>query len=135
MNSVSYNPKEILSTLTELEGRLKCSIDKHCPDRGLILSDDLDKALEQFLELKSETGDEVAYLSSQLALLHLQREVEKTIGVVVDSNNLRACHDFSKAHKMQVGIDSVPNKRWNTNVAFLITFIIGLLVTVALFFW
>ncbi|MFD2555193.1 hypothetical protein [Sphingobacterium tabacisoli] len=135
MNSVSYNPKEILSTLTELEGRLKCSIDKHCPDRELALSEDLDKALEEFLELKNETDDEVAYLSSQLALLHLQRELEKTIGVVVDSNNLRAFHDFNTFQGMSAKVEPVRDKSWNTNIVVLIAFIIGLLVTVTLFFW
>lgn len=133
MNSVSYNPKEILFTLTELEGRLKRSIDKHCPDRGLALSDDLDKALEEFLELKNETDDQVAYLSSQLALLHLQRELEKTIGVVVDSNNLRAFHDFNTFQEM--GRESISAKGWNVHMLVLIAFTIGLLVTVTLFFW
>ncbi|MBL1409052.1 hypothetical protein [Sphingobacterium faecale] len=135
MNSVSYNPKEILSTLMELESRLKYSINKHCPDRELALSDDLDKALEEFLELKTEADNEVAYLSSQLALLHLHRELEKTIGVVLDTNNLRAFYDFKTFHGMRVIEKPSREKRWKLHRLFLIAFIIGLLITVTLFYW
>ncbi len=135
MNSVSYNPKEILSTLNELESRLKCSIQKHCPDRALAFSDDLDKALEEFLQLKNGTDDEVAYLSSQLALLHLHRELEKAIGVIVDSNNLRAFQDFNTCHAMNSPTEQGESKYWTMTPVVLIALLIGLLLSLSVLFW
>lgn len=94
MSQISYNPKELLTVLIEVETRLKSTINKNCPEKEFSLSDDLDKALEEFLQRQSLRDNDVGYLSSQMALFHLCRELEKTIGVVIDANDLRAFHDF-----------------------------------------
>jgi hypothetical protein len=95
MNSGSYEPKELLATLMEIEEKLRILIDTYCPDKTLSLSGDLDTALNNFLQLQHVPNNEIGFLSSQLALFHLKKEVERARNVVIDSNNLRAFHDYS----------------------------------------
>ncbi|TYP87829.1 hypothetical protein BC792_13324 [Sphingobacterium allocomposti] len=134
MHSGSYDPKDLLSTLMEVERRLETTIEKHCPDKQLSLSEDLDKALEDFLQLKEVKDNEIGYLSSQLALLHLRKEVEKAINVVVESNNLRAYHDFG-LHKGAFRVSEPTQKGWVPGKTALLTVLAGLLIAaVSLFF-
>lgn len=95
MRSEFYKPKELLSTLIEVDDRLKSTIEKHCPNKDLKLSGDVDDDLQDFLQLTASADNDVAYLSSQLALLHLHKEMEKAIEIIVEVNGLRAHHDFS----------------------------------------
>jgi len=95
MRSEFYKPKELLSALIEVDDRLKSTIEKHCPDKDFKLSGDVDVDLQDFLQLTASADNDVAYLSSQLALLHLRKEMEKTIEVIVEVNGLRAHHDFN----------------------------------------
>lgn len=127
MSQNSYKPKELLTALIEVDKILKSTINKNCPENKLLFTDDLDKSLEEFLQKKHTKEDDIGYLSSQMALFHLQRELENTIAVVIDSNNLRAFHDF-KAYKEDNHLkSSAKEKRWNAREA-----IIGLLVGSAL---
>src|SRR5690606_25628739 len=70
-----------------------------------------DKALESFLNRQDVKGNEVGFLSTQIALLHLRREVEKTRGVVVETNNLRAWEDFLKREGYQKNQKEVEEKK------------------------
>lgn len=94
MNIDIYDPKELLNVLINIESELEMAMNKHCPDSRFSIDVDPDKALESFLNRQDVKGNEVGFLSTQIALLHLRREVEKTKGVVVDTNNLRAWEDF-----------------------------------------
>lgn len=127
MDTVIYEPKELLVALIELEKRLATAVGKYCPNNELLLSEDLDKALEDFLQLREVADNEVGYLSSQLALLHLGREIERTIDVVIESNNLRAYHDYNE-YMLGNGVEKSPCKgHWQTKDLLLAAFLGGLL--------
>lgn len=115
MSQESYNPKELLSVLLEVETVLEQVIKKNCPENDALCSQNLDVALEDFLRKQNVRNNDIAYLSSQLTLMHLSREIEKAIGVVVEVNDLRAYHDFN----MYIGkLEKEPKvevKRWKMN--------------------
>ena len=94
MNMDVYNPKELLSILAEIETKLKLALEKHCPHSELTFNADFDEKLESFFERHDVKGNEVGFISTQIALLHLRREIEKARGVVVDTNDLRAWNDY-----------------------------------------
>ncbi|UZJ65658.1 hypothetical protein OKW96_05600 [Sphingobacterium sp. KU25419] len=94
MTSNTYNPKALLGALMELEHGLDNVINEHCPSSELTFDGDLDKALNDFLGGREVYGNEQGYLLSQLALLYLRKEFAKAKGTVVESNNLRAVHDY-----------------------------------------
>lgn len=112
MSQVSYNPRELLSVLVEVETKLKSSVNNNCPEKDISFSEDIDDALEEFLQRQSLRANDVAYLSSQMALFHLCRELEKTIGVVVDSNDLRAYHDFKTYMGSDYREPVIVEKKW-----------------------
>lgn len=127
MNQVSYNPKELLTVLIEVETQLKSTINKNYPEREISLSEDLDQALEEFLKQQSLRDNDVGYLSSQMALFHLCREFEKTIGVIIDSNDLRAFHDFRVFMGSDYKEPAIIEKEWKTR-----EMLSGMLIGVAL---
>ncbi len=96
MKPKTYNPQQLLASLLEVERILVRALKLHCPDQRIYISEDIDKAIEDFLQLRDLNESVVNYLPTQLALLYLYRETEKTIALVVESNNLRAYHDFGR---------------------------------------
>lgn len=100
MNLQTYDPKTLLTQLITIEKNLSVAIESHFSEPELTVSEDLDKAFSTFFQSKELEGNEVGYLSTQLALLHLKREVEKTIDVLVESNQLRAYYDFISSREV-----------------------------------
>lgn len=94
MSSNTYDPKALLLTLIDTEKHLTLEIEKYFSNEGFSIAEDLDQAFEEFFESRDLMGNEVGYLSSQLTLFQLKREVRKAIDVVVDSNQLRAYYDY-----------------------------------------
>ncbi len=132
MENRFYNPKQLLLELREIEETLKTTIDRNCPNPGINIVQDLDKAMDDFLQFYGGDDQDIGLISSQLALLHIQREVERAILVVVDSNNLRAYNDF-EIHHSTLAVANRRSKRWNTK-----EMILGILVggsVVALMFF
>lgn len=101
MKPKAYNPQEILISLLEIEKSLRTVIKENCPEKSITLNEDLDKALNDLLGGESDDIDKVEFLTTQLSLLHLKREIEKTIKVVLETNDLRAFLDYSK-HKQEI---------------------------------
>lgn len=135
MDSLSYDPKELLITLMEMKEKLKSTIAKHCPDHDMSICDDLDKALEDFFQLQHVGNNEIGYLSSQLALLHLFREVERTMEVVVNTNNLRAYYDFKLAIEEENRKAPTLIRHWKSSDLILAAVLGGLLAAaLSLFF-
>ncbi|WP_333624368.1 hypothetical protein [Sphingobacterium siyangense] len=135
MDTVIYEPKELLVALIELEKRLATALGKYCPNNDLLLSEDLDKALEDFLQLREVADNEIGYLSSQLALIHLEREIERTIEVVIDSNNLRAYYDYNE-YLVGKDVKKLAQKRqWQTKDVFLAALLGGLLTLLLSWFF
>jgi len=133
MSQVSYNPKELLSMLVEVETKLKSSVNKNCPEKDISFSEDVDNALEEFLQQQSIQKDDVGYLTSQMALFHLCRELEKTIGVVVESNDLRAYHDFKTYMGPDYKEPEIIEKKWKIQ-EMLVGFLVGVFfVSIVLF--
>lgn len=96
MNMDIYDPKELLNTLVEIENQLEQAMDNYCPNSKLSFDVDPDKALKSFLDRQDVKGNEVGFLSTQIALQHLRHEVVKTKEVVIDTNSLRAWEGFLK---------------------------------------
>lgn len=99
MSSNLYDPRKLLEEFINIEEALHETIANHCPDSQLSVTDDLDEALEVFLSNYNIKGEEVPFLSSQYALLHLQQKVAKTRKVLVEVNNLRAYEDYCRKRK------------------------------------
>lgn len=96
MKSHQYDPKELLCALFEIEERLEEAIVKYCPESELSVETDLEQAMHHFLNRHDVKGNEVGFLSTQMAMQHLRSEVEKAKGIVVDTNSLRAWKDFKQ---------------------------------------
>lgn len=96
MKPVAYNPQEVLISLIEIEKSLQTVIQENCPEKPITLNEDLDTALNDLLDAQGANIDKVEYLTTQLSLLHLKRELDKTLQVVIESNELRALLDYSK---------------------------------------
>lgn len=125
-----YDPKLLLLALREIEETLKTTIDRNCPNPGINIAHDLDKAMDDFLQFYGGEGQDVGLISSQLALLHIQREVERAILVVIDSNNLRAFNDFEIHHSTLAKAKG--KKKWNTK-EMIIGFLVGGAVVALMF--
>lgn len=110
MNNDIYNPKKLLGSLLEMEQQLEQAMDKYCPHSKLSFDVDLDKALGLFLSRQDVKGNEVGFLSTQIALQHLRREIEKVKGIVTDTNGLRAWEDFLKFKQDQEALKSITEK-------------------------
>ncbi len=96
MKPNTYNPKELLNSLLEIEEKLLRTLTLNCPDQRIYISEDIDKAMEDFLQLRDDKEDALGFHPSHLALLYLCRETEKTIDIVVEANNLKAYRDYGK---------------------------------------
>lgn len=132
-----YRSKELLSTLIEVNGKIKHVIEKNCPDTDLVLSEDIDAALEDFLQLDDQdvADNNVAYLSSQLALLHLNKEIERAIEVIVEVNDLRAYYDFNSVKMQQVASSDKPVKEAKSKNLVLISWTGMFCLVAVLFLW
>lgn len=133
MNSVSYDPQELLIALMEIDKKLKLTMAKHCPDQNISIDDDLDKVWDDFFELQGVRNNEIGYVSTQLAILHLRREVEKTMEVVVQTNSLRAIRDFNLAIKEENLAIPAVEKQWKPGKLILAA-IMGCLAVIVLYF-
>lgn len=113
MNVDVYNPKELLSILVEIEGKLNTAIEKHCPQSDISSNVDFDKFLASFLERRDVKGNEVGFISTQIALQHLRQEIEKTKSIVVDTNDLRAWHHYVnwKNNEQFISLEEKKNKK------------------------
>ncbi|KKO89238.1 hypothetical protein AAW12_24325 [Sphingobacterium sp. Ag1] len=134
MNLQTYNPKALLVQLMKIEKELSIAIEFHFSDPDFMVSDDLDNAFNDFFQSKELLGNEVGYLSTQLALLHMKREVEKAIEVLIDSNQLRAYYDFvsfNDNHKKK----GIENKKGNSKLKLLCAILLGILLTVIFLFY
>lgn len=130
MTSNTYDAKSLLVALLELEHRLDTTINEHCPSSELAFDGDLDKALNDFLGRREVDGNEQGYLLSQLALLHLRKEFAKAKDTVVESNNLRAVHDYMDLNTECIKHQSIEKDqhRWMIVLSMLISAFIGWLV-------
>jgi len=133
MSQISYNPRELLSVLVEVETKLKSTVNNNCPEKDISLSEDIDDALEEFLQRQSVQDNNVGYLTSQMALFHLCRELEKTIGVVVESNDLRAYHDFKTYMGPDYKEPEIVEKKWKGREMFFGILIGAFLASIVLF--
>ncbi|WP_400261967.1 hypothetical protein ACFX5U_20675 [Sphingobacterium sp. SG20118] len=130
MTANTYDAKALLGALMEIEYRLDETINEHCPSSELTFDGDLDKALNDFLGRREVHGNEQGYLLSQLALLHLRKEFAKAKGTVVESNNLRAVHDYQKSNPDMLQAKSNQNgkQRWIIGFSMVLSALIGWLV-------
>lgn len=107
MRDNTYDPKKLLDVLIDVEGQLGRALENYCPHTSFTADINLDQLLEDFLHRQDVKGNEVGFLSTQIALLGLLHEIEKTKGVLVETNNLRAWEDFLKSkrkgHRKEVG--------------------------------
>lgn len=130
MTSKTYDAKSLLVALLELEHKLDKTINEHCPSSELTFDGDLDKALNDFLGRREVDGNEQGYLLSQLALLHLRKEFAKAKDTVVESNNLRAVHDYMDLNAGNIKHQSIEKDkhRWMIVLSILLSAFIGWLV-------
>lgn len=132
MSQLKYNPKELLSILVDLDKTLKSVVDENCPDRYLNVSGTSDNDLEHFLIESNLLDDDIGYLASHMALLQLRRELDKTIEIVVETNDLQAHYDFNtkKGYSLKT---KGPNKS-NINFRYLfLGILIGFVVVLSIF--
>lgn len=132
MTSNTYNAKALLGALMEIEHRLDDTINEHCPSSELTFDGDLDKALNDFLGRREVHGNEQGFLLSQLALLHLRQEFAKAKGTIVESNNLRAVHDYKKLISAASHAKSNQNGKqyWIIGIGMVLSVLIGWLIGV-----
>lgn len=137
MMSNTYDAKALLEALMEIEHRLDETIIEHCPSSELIFDGDLDKALNDFLGQREVHGNEQGYLLSQLALLQLRKEFAKAMAMVVESNNLRAVHDYKKMspNVLQAKSNQNGKQRWILVICVVLSALIGWLVGVGMNWW
>lgn len=95
MSQLKYNPKELLSILVDIDKQLKSVVDENCPARYLNVSGNIENGLEDFLIESNLLEDDIGYISSHIALLQLSREFEKTVQIVIETNDLQAHYDFN----------------------------------------
>jgi hypothetical protein len=100
--------------LREVEQTLKMTIDTNCPNPGIKITQDLDNALNEFLKFYGDEDKNIGYIASQIALIHLQGELEKAIKVVVDANNLKAYNEFDRHRKAMGVLPDKTKKKWTT---------------------
>src|SRR5690606_13803392 len=65
---------------------------------------DLSESLDEFLKIDSNNVNDIAYTATQLAMLHLRREIDRTIELVIESNDLRAYYEFQNK-VMKTGVE------------------------------
>lgn len=130
MTTNTYDPKALLGALLSIEYKLDETIDEHCPYSELKFDDDLDKALNDFLGRREFHVNEQGYLLSQLALLHLRKEFIKAKGTIVESNNLRAVHDYINRvpYDQQVNFDRTRKQPWLIVIYMVFAALIGWLI-------
>lgn len=130
MTTNTYDPKALLGALIAIEHQLDETIDGHCPSTELKFDGDLDKALNDFLGRREFHGNEQGYLLSQLALLHLRKEFTKAKGTIVESNNLRAVHDYINRvpYSQQVNSDRRRKQPWLIVACMVFAALIGWLI-------
>jgi len=130
MSQVSYNSKELLSTLVEIEDRLETVLNKNYPKKEFYLTEDTDEALEKILQYQTIEDDNAGYISTELAFFYLRKELEKTIDIVVISNDLRAYYDYSKQTSLKEPEKEVEKKGVRD---ILIGTLIGIAITTIIF--
>lgn len=102
MDSANFEPKKLVDLLESLEEIVGTAIAEHCPAKGLHVSGNVKNSLDDFFSIMPEKVNDVAFISTQLAMLHLQEEINKTRDVLIDANDLRAYYDYSKQVKKEV---------------------------------
>lgn len=134
MKHISYNAKELLATLLEVEAMLVEVNSKNYPNREFLLTEDTDKILEEFLEYQSVEDSNAGYISTELALFYLRKELVKTIDIVVISNDLRAYNDYNREHITHIAKPNKKSNNWNNILfGFLLGFIAGSLILYLVF--
>ncbi|MCW8313886.1 hypothetical protein ABTW24_08880 [Sphingobacterium thalpophilum] len=131
MSSHIYDPKALLLTLIDTEKHLTLEIEKHFSSEGISIAEDIDLAFENFFQSHDLKGNEVGYLSSQLALYQLKREVKKAIEVVVDSNQLRAYYDFIRFRETEGKGPKAVEQGLSSGLLIFGGIIAGILLTIA----
>ncbi|MGE8427070.1 MAG: hypothetical protein ACN6O7_04315 [Sphingobacterium sp.] len=132
MRSTVYDPKALLLTLIDTEKHLNLEIEKHFSNEGFSIADDLDQAFADFFGSRDLKGNEVGYLSSQLTLLQLKREVRKAIDVVVDSNQLRAYYDYVNLNDAHLQMKSSTGQQKSPKISFWWAVVAGVLILLAI---
>lgn len=131
MSQVSYNSKELLSALIEMEAKLNHVVNENYSQKEFLFSEDTDAALEEFLQYQSVEDDNAGYITTELAFFYLRKELDKTIDVVVVANDLRAFYDYSRetVYKDKVKVDE-----GSKFTGLLVGILIGIAISTLVFF-
>lgn len=118
----SYNPQELVRVLLEMEDMLAHTLQHYCPTHPIIIGEDVEQVCEDFLKINHLKDDQIGYVSSNLALLHLKNEIVKAKNVVVDSNNMRAYVDFQQSKNVTEAKDTSTKTRVGHQLLYLMVF-------------
>lgn len=135
MNKEFCDPRELLSALIEVDTKLNITINEYSKNSDVMQSKDIDQILEEFIEDQNNKYTDNKSLLSELALLCLRREVQKTIDVVVDSNSLRAHYDFEKQFNNSIKTDAAEIRKWRLREIFFGAMIGVIITTLVLWYW
>ena len=75
MSQISYNSKELLSTLIEVEAKLNTVVNNNYSQKDFVFGEDTDAALEQFLQYQNVEDNNAGYISTELAFFYLRKEI------------------------------------------------------------
>lgn len=140
MRDNTYDPKRLLDVLIDVERQLNSALDDYCPPGNPTEDTDFDQKLNDFLDTHPLKDNEVALLSTQMAVLGLLREIEKTKHVVIETNNLRALEDFIKSKYRRTEEESQGRERKskrlvNSSCLTILCIVLVVLLLMVLFAW
>lgn len=76
MDSLKFEPKKLLSLLANIQGELDGEINLQYSIQNSTNFNDLSEPLDEFLKVDSNNVNDIAYTATQLAMLHLRREID-----------------------------------------------------------
>lgn len=135
MKQVTTSPRELLSNLIEIEVKLKTSIENHCAKKEF-LEEPSTTTIDDFLLDQNLSEEDMDIKISELALLSLNKELDKAMAVIIDVNNLRAYYDYQKHCDMLIVPEEkqqAPDKKLYY-VQLLIGAVIGVAVSMFVFY-
>ncbi|MCI0921245.1 hypothetical protein [Sphingobacterium rhinopitheci] len=131
MSQISYNSKELLSTLIEVEAKLNTVVNNNYSQKDFVFGEDTDAALEQFLQYQNVEDNNAGYISTELAFFYLRKELDKTIDVVIVANDLRAYYDYNKETIGKEKVEVVESSKFTW---ILIGILIGIAISTIIFY-
>ncbi len=110
MDEVSYDSKQLLTVLKEIEQNLEHAM-----------------AINGFLTNHELKGEEISYLSAQIVCKYLKYEVQKAKNVIIEAHYLRAYKEFHARHLTINQLEPYCGKHLQIKYVFLVCLLLPLL--------